>query len=301
VSLAVLERSMTMPMPKPSSRREQTDWSWAQHAGQRIGDPIPESARRAVRNLKRQLAPRADAVVDVLESGRWRELAADWAWKRSDIGKARALAKLRKLFPAPVEIKQLGPLGRVLYIPWLEPHSALLDHQDPSFGQSGIVSRAFVLLGAVRGRVLPISIIGLETPDHALARQAQRAPNANPVGTLSAATQSFLAMDIESAVALNTDSMFLPVGGEDGFLANCVFGRTDGHWRIFGRPRTFLGPAQVNRPPPVAPSVDIAKSVLVAVLTLMSRRELPGGASPLSPETLAELEQDYDATRRTGT
>src|SRR5208337_4384850 len=138
--------------------------------------------------------------------------------------------------------------------------------------------------GAVRGRVLPISLIGLEAPDHALGRLCQRAPNADPVAALNGATEAFLAMDIESVVALGTDPVFLPVGGGDGFLGNCVFGRTDGHWRIFGRPRTFLGPAQVNRPPPVAPSVDIAKSVLVAVLTLMSRRELPGGASPLSPE-----------------
>jgi len=293
VNVALVDRPTAMS--RPYQKREQTDWAWSQHRGDRVGDVIPASAQRSVRNLKRVLAPKADAVVEVFESERWRDPAADFAWKGSALGKQRALDKLRRMFhPAPVQVKRLGPLGAVLYVAWLEPHGPVLDHQDAAFGQAGIVSRAYALIGAVRGRVLPISLLGLEAPDHALGRLCQRAPNADPVAALNGATEAFLSMDVEQAIALQTDSMVLSAGDAGMFLSNVVFGRTDGFWRIFGRPRTFVRAAQIKPDQiPVAPAADIAKSVLVAGLTLMSRRELPGVESPLSQEVLAELDRDY--------
>ena len=286
---------------KPSSRRAQIDWGWAQHAGQRVGDPISDAAKRSVRNLKRQLAPMSDAVVDVFEGNAWREAAGDVFWKGSAVGRTRALAKIRKLFPAPVEIRRLGPLGPTIFIRWLEPHDAiLLDHSDPGMRQAGIVSRAFALVGSVRGRVLPISLIGAEFSDHSLGRLAQRASFAEPVGVLSAAAEGFLGMDVDEALARGRGSLVLSGGDAGAFLAHVVYGKSpDGRWRIFSHVRTFVAASQVKADQvPVMPAQSVGKSVLVSGLSLMSRRELPGVESPLSAETLAELERDLDEQKK---
>ena len=273
-------------------KAREADLAWAEHRGDVIEDRVPMSAWRQVRNLKRSLAPSAEAIAAVMgDKDKWRDAAADCLLKTSAVGRARGLAKLRQLFkPASIEVRHQGWLGEVVNVRWLEPRGPLMVTKfDAGFEQDALVSNVLSIVAFGRG-VLSTGLVALEVPDHALARLFQRAPGADASRALNEAASAFLAMDAREVIGLGLErkTLVLPAAGV-GFLSDVIFGKgkRDGSWRLFARPRTCLASSQLGADQkPLAPATDAGWSVLAAGFTMLGK--VPGMSAPLSIEALEE-------------
>ena len=129
----------------------------------------PREVWRKVRTFKRTIAPIADRVdVAVTDRERIKGLLYDYACK-GEVGRARALAKLRKhLEWTTITFPLLAPRGYMLIDPKAEGEA-----QDAILVRYGFawIERKRELNG--------YEASSIEVPDHATARLLQRAPDVN--------------------------------------------------------------------------------------------------------------------------
>ncbi|MGO9428882.1 hypothetical protein [Rhodoblastus sp.] len=204
MTLAVLDERSTMP---PAWRRTQTraaDLAWAQHRNEPV-DRIPESARREVRNWKRDSEPAARSIIEVIHAGNWRS-AADVCLRRGALARVRerGLDELRRRFdPAAVEAHPLGSLGQTVTISFLSEHGGLgLKTEDPSFAQRGVIAYT-IAVARFRRDLVSAELVSVEFPDHCLARMWQRSPGIDASRALTAAASVFMKLPIRKVVSLS--------------------------------------------------------------------------------------------------
>jgi hypothetical protein len=277
--------------PKPLTRTRDADAAWAQHRGDPTDDRISEEARRAVRNFKRSLVSSAEAIDGVAnDRGIWRVVSEDFFFKKG-VGRGRAFEKICRIFaPATVEVWPLGWLGTTLLVRWLSPGGSVLDTTDPSFGQNAVVVRA-LSLAVLNKRVMETTLFPCEVPDHTLHRMFQRSPGIDAARAINQAADAFMAMDMRMVDDLRRRHITLVLPAGDGvFLANPVFGRVKRvSWRIFARPRTFIGAAMIGGDQrPLPPAEDVGFSTLACSWTLLTRK-FPLAPTPVKVEELDQL------------
>jgi hypothetical protein len=145
---------------------------------------IPKDVWRKVRMFKRTIALIADRLDEAAtERERIKGLLYDYACK-GEVGRARALAKLRKHFNlATITF----PRGGLMWS-WLAPRGCMLiDPKDEGEAQDAIIVRYGFAWIERRRELNGYEAFSLEVPDHATARLVQRAPNVNLPRPLSTA------------------------------------------------------------------------------------------------------------------
>src|SRR5271166_6205207 len=234
----------------PAWRRTQTgaaDLAWAQHRNEPV-DRIPESARREVRNWKRDLEPAARSIIQVIHAGNWRS-AADVCLRRGALARVRerGLDELERRFhPAVVESCSLGALGQTVTISFLSGHGGLgLKSSDPSFAQPGAAVYVVAVLRFRRELVLT-ELASVEFPLHCLGRMLQREPGIDVSGSLMAAAALFMRLPIRKLVGLSfsDETIILPASGGGVFLSELIAMEVPARGlKVYAHARTFVSEA----------------------------------------------------------
>ena len=292
MTLAVLDERSTMP---PAWRRTQTgaaDLAWAQHRNEPV-DRIPESARREVRNWKRDLEPAARSIIQVIHAGNWRS-AADVCLRRGALARVRerGLDELRRRFdPAVVEAHPLGSLGQTVTISFLSEHGGLgLKTEDPSFAQRGVIAYT-IAVARFRRDLVSAELVSVEYPDHCLARMFQRQPGIDASCALTAAASVFMRLPIRKVVGLSfrDETIILLIATPGGiFLSDLIALEVAGGLKLYVRARTFVfetlrKPDQVR----LERAADPGATMLAAGWALSGK--LKGVSRPLSEDEIKRL------------
>jgi hypothetical protein len=228
-----------------------------------------------VRTFKRTIAPlaaRLDAAVTDRE--RIKGLLYDYACK-GEVGRARALAKLRKHFPlATITFPHQGIMWS-----WLAPRGCMLiDPKSHGEAQDAILVRYGFAWIERKRELNGYEAFSIEVPDHALARLIQRAPDINLPRVLMEASDQFFAADVATVsrhVAHGT-SLYLRAG--PGLLiCKAIDGATPSkmnYW--FAQARRWISDSMI-RPDqkPIAPAVGDAPSQLTLMTSLALRMPAP--------------------------
>jgi hypothetical protein len=250
-------------------RESQIDRAWLQHAPEQ--GRIPKDVWRKVRTFKRTIAPIADRLdAAVQDRDRIKGLLYDWTCK-GDVGRARALAKLRKhLDLADITF----PRGGIMWS-WLAPRGCMLiDPKNEGEAQDAILVRYGFAWIERKRELNGYEAFSIEVPDHATARLVQRAPDVNLPRVLMEAQGAFFQADVATVsrhVAHGT-ALYLRCG--PGLLiCEAISGITPSkmeYW--YARARTWISDSMI-RPDqiPIAPAVGDAPSQLTLMSALALR------------------------------
>jgi hypothetical protein len=250
-------------------RESQIDRGWLAHEPDRA--KVPREIWRDLRTFKRTIAPIADRL-DTASTDRERiaGLLYDWT-RKGDVGRARALAKLRKHFPlATITFPRQGIMWS-----WPAPRGCMLiDPKTYGEAQDAILVRYGFAWIERRMELNGYEAFSIEVPDHETARLMQRAPSVNLPRVLMEAQDQFFAADVATVsrhVAHGT-SLYLRCG--PGLLiCEAISGRTPtGIQYWFARARTWISDS-MTRPDqiPIAPATGDAQSMLVLMTALALR------------------------------
>jgi hypothetical protein len=249
------------------------DRSWAQHDP--VQGRIPREIMRNVRTFKRTIAPIAGRLdVAVNDRDRIKGLLYDYACK-GDVGRARALAKLRKhLDLANITFPRQGIMWS-----WLAPRGCMLiDPKNEGEAQDAILVRYGFAWIERKRELHGYEAFSIELPDHATARLVQRAPDINLPRVLMEAQDQFFAADVATVsrhVAHGT-ALYLRCG--PGLLiCEAISGITPSkmeYW--YARARTWISDSMI-RPDqiPIALAVGDAPSQLTLMTALALRMPQP--------------------------
>lgn len=253
-------------------RESQIERGWLRHEPERAR--VPREIWRNLRTFKRTIAPIADRLDEAATARDYlKGLLYDYACK-GEVGRARALAKLRKHFDlATITFPRRGIMWS-----WLAPRGCMLiDPKNEGEAQDAILVR-YGFAWIERRRLSGYEAFSIECPDHATARLMQRCPDVNlPCVWLQAQDQLFAAaVATVSRHVTHGTSLYLRAG--PGLLiCQGLSGRTpDGTEYWFARARTWISDSMI-RPDqvPIAPAVGDDPSML----TLMSALVLRGPQS----------------------
>jgi hypothetical protein len=254
-------------------RESQIERGWLAHEPER--GRIPKEVWRKVRTFKRTIAPIADRLdVAVTDRERIKGLLYDYACK-GDVGRARALAKLRKHLPlATITFPRQGIMWS-----WLAPRGCMLiDPKTEGEAQDAILVRYGFCWIERKRELNGYEAFSLEVPDHATARLVQRCPDVNLARVLMEAQDQFFAADVKTVskhVAHGT-SFYLRCG--PGLLiCKAIDGVTSSKTNCwYAQARTWISD-DMARPDqqPIAPAVGDAPSQLTLMTALALRMPAP--------------------------
>jgi hypothetical protein len=221
--------------------------AWIAHDPDRARVP-PECWRR-LRTFKRHIAPAAAKVTRVsADEPVLRPLVTDFLFKKK-LGKARAMAKLKRILaPATFTVSEGG-----LMWSWLEPRGPLLNSDRPGEQQDCVLVNFGTTMRYGRHAASMVAW-SLELPDHSLGRLLQRSPHADLAEVLHQAHLEFLLADADQVCREDGQSFYLRAG-QGLFICNAIYAKTPtGQKFIYGRAQTWISKQQA-RPDqvPVAP------------------------------------------------
>jgi hypothetical protein len=254
-------------------RESQIEQGWLEHEPDRAR--VPYDVWRKVRTFKRTIAPIADRLdAAVQDREHIKGLLYDFACK-GDVGRARALAKLRKHLPlATITFPRQGIMWS-----WLAPRGCMLiDPKTEGEAQDAILVRYGFAWIERKRELSGYEAFSIEVLDHATARLLQRAPDINLPRVLTQAQDAFFAADVATVsrhVAHET-SIYLRAG--PGLLiCQAIDGRTPSginYW--FARARTWISDSMIRSDQiPIAPAVGDAPAMQTLATALVLRGPQP--------------------------
>jgi hypothetical protein len=256
-------------MDDDRTRDREIEKAWLAHEPERAR--VPREVWRDLRTFKRTIAPIADRLdAASTDRDRIKVLLYDYACK-GEVGRARALAKLRKHFPlATITFPRQGIMWS-----WLAPRGCMLiDPEDEGEAQDALIIRYGFCWIERKRELNGYEAFSVEVPDHATARLIQRAPEINLPRVLMEAQDAFFAADMltVSQHVVRGTPLYLRCG--PGLLiCRAMFGRTPtGIEYSFAQARTWIGETMI-RPDqvPVAPAVGDSPSQLTRMTAQILR------------------------------
>jgi hypothetical protein len=254
-------------------RESQIERGWLAHEPDRA--KVPLEVWRKVRTFKRTIAPIADRL-DAAWTDRdlLKGLLYDYACK-GDVGRARALAKLRKHFPlATITFPRQGIMWS-----WLAPRGCMLiDPKDESEEQDCILLRYGFAWIERKRELNGYEAFSIEVPDHATARLLQRAPDVNLPRVLMQAQDEFFLASVATVSRHIAHNVPLYLRCGPGLLiCQAIDGRPPSginYW--FARARTWISDSMIRLDQiPIAPAVGDDPSMLTLMTALVLRGPQP--------------------------
>jgi hypothetical protein len=233
--------------------------AWRKHEPER--GFIPSPVWRALRTLKRELAPTAAVIESMLRDQTLARNVMEPVIRRRGMHRIRLLKELRKALPdATLQISQ----QEILEIFWLSPKPHIIVDGKAGEEQDCLLACFVVAFPAGAKGLTLHSGWALEISDHASARLLQRSAHADLRAAAQQAALAFVAADAKVVTPLigTSTSIYLPTGS-GCFAATVIGGMTQtGKAKIYARCRTFVPATWLNADQQFLPrAADVQQTV----------------------------------------
>jgi hypothetical protein len=164
--------------------------AWASHEPER--GFIPSAIWRRLREIKRELAPTAVVIENMLRDQNAARRVLEPMTRRRGVHRQRLLKELRRALPAAsVEISH----AEILELFWLSPKGPIIVDAKSGEGQDCLLACYAVAFPPDAKSLTLHSGWALEISDHACARLLQRAPNDDLPAAAQQAALAFVSAD----------------------------------------------------------------------------------------------------------
>jgi sarcosine oxidase gamma subunit len=237
--------------------------AWASHDPHRA--IIPSAVWRQLRAIKRELAPTAVVIENMLRDSDGARTVLGQVTRRRGMNRIRLLKELRRALPAAsLRISQ----QEILEIFWLSPKPHIIVGGQGGEDQDCLLAcYALAYPADAKGLTLH-SGWALEISDHASARLLQRSAHADLRAAAQQAALAFVAADASIVRPLigTATSIYLPVGS-GCFAATVIGGMTQtGKAKIYARCRTFVPASWLKSDQQFLPrAADVQQTVALAL------------------------------------